>query len=198
MSARATWKLIQAVLGTTQDGIPGKNDENALEELRDAALAEYRAAKVAPIPTQPPVDARSEKNIATLLPEAQPLARALVHLAQTHGVEIKIIDGSRTYEEQAAIYAKGRTAPGKIVTNARPGYSNHNFGIAFDIGVFEGATYIPESPLYDKVGALGKTLGLAWGGDWKTLVDKPHFEYNPKGYTIAQMRARKAAGQPIV
>lgn len=34
----------------------------------------------------------------------------------------------RTLAEQAAAYAKGRTAPGKIVTNAKPGQSAHNVG----------------------------------------------------------------------
>jgi peptidoglycan L-alanyl-D-glutamate endopeptidase CwlK len=35
-------------------------------------------------------------------------------------------------EEQAALYAKGRTAGGRIVTKARPGESFHNHGLAFD------------------------------------------------------------------
>ena len=56
-----------------------------------------------------------------------------------NGIIIKVISGLRTYDEQNGLHAKGRTTPGKIVTNARGGYSNHNFGIAFDIGVFEGA-----------------------------------------------------------
>lgn len=40
--------------------------------------------------------------------------------------------GTRTMAEQAALYFQGRTAPGKIVTNARPGMSLHNYGIAVD------------------------------------------------------------------
>lgn len=54
--------------------------------------------------------------------------------------------GLRTYEEQNALYAQGRTAPGNKVTNAKGGFSNHNFGIAFDIGIFEGAKYLGDSP----------------------------------------------------
>jgi peptidoglycan L-alanyl-D-glutamate endopeptidase CwlK len=124
-------------------------------------------------------DPRSEKSISTLLPEVRPLARALVHKASALGIQIRVISGFRTYEEQAALYAQGRTTPGRVITNARPGYSNHNFGIAFDVGVFEGSRYLGESPKYKAVGALGMDIGLEWGGSWKTLVDEPHFQLRP-------------------
>ena len=126
------------------------------------------------------MDDRSEKAIATLLPQVQPYARALVKKAAQHGITIKVIAGLRTYEEQNELFAQGRTKPGRIVTNARGGFSNHNFGIAFDVGVFEGASYLGESPKYKAVGALGLDLGLEWGGNWKTFLDEPHFQLRPK------------------
>lgn len=148
-----------------------------------------------------PVDARSEKTIATLLPEVQPFARALVHKASANGVTIKILSGLRTYEEQEALYAQGRSAPGNKVTNARGGYSNHNFGIAFDIGVFEGAKYLADSPKYKAVGVLGMELGMEWGGNWKTIVDQPHFQLRPQWAVnlgeremLAELRMRKDSG----
>lgn len=106
------------------------------------------------------VDDRSEKVIATLLDEVQPLARALVQDAVGIGIHIKVISCLRSYDEQDALYAKGRTASGKRVTNARGGYSNHNFGIAFDSGAFSGNKYLSESPTYKAVGVLGMELGL--------------------------------------
>jgi len=39
----------------------------------------------------------------------------------------------RTFKEQEAIYAQGRTKPGVIVTKAKPGLSVHNYGMAIDI-----------------------------------------------------------------
>jgi peptidoglycan L-alanyl-D-glutamate endopeptidase CwlK len=105
------------------------------------------------------VDDRSEKAIATLLPQVQPYARALVKKAAQHGITIKVIAGMRTYDEQNELFTQGRTKPGRIVTNARGGFSNHKFGIAFDVGVFEGANYLGESPKYKAVGALGMDLG---------------------------------------
>src|SRR4030095_8656518 len=125
------------------------------------------------------VDPRSESVIATLLPEVQPYARALVTKSAQNGITIKVISGLRTYDEQNALCAQGRTKPGKIVTKARGGYSNHNFGIAFDIGVWEGNSYKDESPKYKAVGVLGMDLGLEWGGNWKTIEDQPHFQLRP-------------------
>lgn len=52
------------------------------------------------------------------------------------------VSGFRTVEEQAAIYAQGRTIPGRIVTKAKPLLSFHNYGLATDWGYFEGNKYI--------------------------------------------------------
>ena len=150
------------------------------------------------------VDARSESVIATLHPQVRLYARALVLKAKAEGITIKVISGLRTYAEQDALYAKGRTRPGSKVTNARGGYSNHNFGIAFDVGVFDGTRYIPESSRYKAVGALGRELGLEWGGNWKTMQDEPHFQLRPRWAAagtereiLAELRTRKGSGKDL-
>jgi peptidoglycan L-alanyl-D-glutamate endopeptidase CwlK len=146
------------------------------------------------------VDERSEKVIATLHPQLRDLARKFVLAAAEQGVTIKLISGLRTYNEQDALYAKGRTAPGPKVTNARAGYSNHNFGLAFDIGVFSGGKYLPESPLYKTVAHIGKWLGFEWGGDWTSIKDEPHYQLRPKwangmkeSAMLAELRRRTLA-----
>ncbi len=151
-----------------------------------------------------PVDPRSEKCILTLLPEVRSIARSLVQKAGQSGIPIKIISGLRTYAEQDELYAQGRSKPGPKVTNARGGYSNHNFGIAFDIGVFAGSKYLAESVKYKAVGALGMDLGLEWGGSWQSIVDQPHFQLRPEWARdlrekdlLAQLRERVQAGKPI-
>lgn len=152
------------------------------------------------------VDPRSEKCIATLLPEVRPFARALVQNAAAAGITIKIISGLRTYEEQNQLYAQGRTVvpPDNRVTNARGGFSNHNFGIAFDVGVFEGRDYLGESPKYAAVGVLGQELGLDWGGNWKTFKDMPHFQLRPtwalempEREMLANLRERKSVNKEV-
>ena len=156
-----------------------------VEEMTDAEVVEANERLTV-------FDDRSEKNLATLLPAVQAKARAFMTACASAGVPVKIISGARTYPEQDALYAQGRTAPGDIVTYARAGFSNHNFSCAFDIGIFSPG-YLEESPLYDKAGALGKSVGLVWGGDWKgKKCDKPHFEY-PTDYSLKDMRDMVAA-----
>jgi len=201
---------VQKALGVEVDGTAGPETWNAIYNRicrakakagppRKTSVVESAAVRAG---ARNRVDDRSEKAIATLLPQVQPYARALVKKAAQHGITIKVIAGLRTYEEQNELFAQGRTKPGRIVTNARGGFSNHNFGIAFDVGVFEGANYLDESPKYKAVGALGMDLGLEWGGNWKTFVDEPHFQLRPKwagdmkeSAMLAELRTRKDSGK---
>lgn len=150
------------------------------------------------------IDERSETNLKGLRPEVRDLARNLVREAARHGIKIKVTSGLRTYDEQNALYAQGRTKPGRIVTNARGGYSNHNFGIAFDVTIFNGRNPVWESPQYKIVGAIGKRLGLEWGGDWRGFNDEPHFQLRPpwaagmaERLMLAEMRSRVARGKDL-
>jgi peptidoglycan L-alanyl-D-glutamate endopeptidase CwlK len=191
---------VQKELGVQVDGRAGPETWGAIY----AHVVKPTVAGVPPGQALEAVDARSEKNIATLLPEVQPMARALVQRAAFNGIRIKVLSGLRTYAEQDELYAQGRTAPGLKVTNARGGYSNHNFGIAFDIGVFEGQKYLAESVKYKAVGVLGTDLGLDWGGNWTSIVDQPHFQLRPawsvdlaEKEMLAELRGRLAAGTPV-
>ena len=145
---------------------------------------------------------RSEGNIQSLQPKAQEKARAFLKQVNDGlgdgDVVLKIISGTRTYAEQDALFAQGRTKfPGPIVTRARGGQSNHNFGVAWDIGVFKAGQYIPESELYKKAGEIGKSLGLEWGGDWKTIQDEPHFQAI-KESELASTRVKFESGQALI
>lgn len=196
-------KMIAAVqksLGVTVDGKAGPETWGAIY----AALVKPSIGGKEPEDAVSKVDERSEKVLATLLPEVRPYARSLVQKAAAAGITIRVISGLRSYEEQDALYAKGRTAPGGKVTNARGGYSNHNFGIAFDVGVFAGTKYLADSPHYKAVGALGMDLGLEWGGSWTSIVDQPHFQLRPawaagmpEREMLAALRRRVAEGEPV-
>lgn len=143
-------------------------------------------------------DTRSEAVIATLLPQVQAYARALFFKAKERGFAMTLISGTRSFAEQDKLFAKGRDAQGrvigKVVTNARGGYSNHNFGIAFDVALFDAqGKYIKDGALYRPVGVLGEEIGLEWGGRWTSLVDPSHFQLRPQwaaGMREAQMLAR--------
>ena len=145
-------------------------------------------------------DPRSETNIATLAPKAQAAARAFLAAAipamEEHGVQIRIICGTRSYAQQDALYAQGRTRPGSKVTNAKGGFSNHNFGIAWDIGLFEGKKYLEESPAYKACAAIGAAQGLDCGAFWKSFSDEPHYQLDI-GLSTSQLRQRTAQGKPV-
>jgi len=111
----------------------------------------------------------------------------------------------RTIAEQDAIYAQGRTKPGKIVTRARGGYSWHNYGLAVDIvlihdvdgdgdydrAVWDVKTDFDGDKISDwmEVVAIFKQYGWDWGGDWgRDISDPPHFQ-KTFGYSVRQLLA---------
>ena len=171
MDTEMVIRAVQRKLGIEADGRPGP--------ITWAAIYSKIVGEEVPAELSGNVDARSEAVILTLHPTARSYARALVNKAASIGIDIKVISGLRTFAEQDKLYAQGRTTPGKKVTNAKGGQSNHNYGIAFDVGVFDGTKYLPTSPKYKVVGGLGQDLGLEWGGKWTTIVDEPHFQLRP-------------------
>jgi len=127
-----------------------------------------------------------------LVPELCGLAARHISLCSSEGIDLLVVQAYRSLGEQAAIYAQGRTAPGKVVTNARPGFSWHNFGRAYDVAVVIEGRLLWQGAEYSRAGKIGKSLGLVWGGDFKGVRgDLGHFEYHP-GLSLAQ--ARTAVG----
>ena len=137
------------------------------------------------------------RRLEDLHPTVAGLARQLVTLAQAEGIEILVTSTLRTFEDQAELYAIGRTKPGKKVTNAPPGKSWHNFSLAFDVvPVIEGKP-VWNSPLWERIGELGKGLGLLWGGDFRGFKDKPHFEFHPN-LDLAEANRRREAARELL
>lgn len=153
------------------------------------------------------LDERSMKNVSTLHSKVQQIFRDWIAecqiLAKAHGYEYKAISGNRTFEEQAKLYEQGRTTPGRIVTNAKPGYSNHNFGLAVDMGVFKNGKYLDESnpseaeAFHRKAATVGEKYNLEWGGNWRSFKDYPHFEYKTSK-TLAQLRQIVSEGRDVL
>ena len=98
----------------------------------------------------------------------------LKQLASAEGISFRVTEGYRTKERQAELYAKGRTAPGRIVTYRKN--STHCKGIAFDIVILKGKGVSWKGEDYFRIGEIGESLGLVWGGRWKTLRDYCHFQ----------------------
>jgi peptidoglycan L-alanyl-D-glutamate endopeptidase CwlK len=117
------------------------------------------------------------------------LAAAITTLIDTlykNGIQIEVVQGLRTFAEQDALYAQGRTRPGPIVTRARGGQSNHNYGLAVDVVPFNNGKPNWNAPMgiWLAIGTGAQKLGLEWGGDWKKFVDKPHIQL--PGLSVAE------------
>lgn len=150
------------------DGIWGKNTDSAdkeFDEFTERNVNNYGR-----------FDSRSEAQIRTLILPAQVLAREFM-LAANAFETVKILSGNRTYAEQDAIYAQGRTVPGIIVTKAKGGQSNHNFGIAWDIGIFRDGKYFDKDQPYIDLGykIMPTFMDLEWGHNWHSIHDNPHY-----------------------
>lgn len=140
------------------------------------------------------------RDIKQLHPELQKKIQALIELCQENGITIGIGECVRTVAEQDALYAKGRTAPGSRVTNAKGStYSSmHQWGIGCDFylkmdidgdGQTSDDAFNNAKKTFNKVGALAKYIGLEWGGDWKSPVDLPHLQLPNWGSTAAKLKA---------
>jgi peptidoglycan L-alanyl-D-glutamate endopeptidase CwlK len=145
-------------------------------------------------------DARSEGNIITLLPKAQIEARKFLQLCKNAGKDVRIISGTRTYNEQNTIYAQGRTTPGPVVSHARGGQSNHNFGIAWDIGIFNNGSYSINDEEYISLAdtILPHITTLEWGGNWHSIKDNPHYQLKAVSNDVADIRHLFENGQVYV
>ena len=122
------------------------------------------------------------------------MARQLLKAAPPN---TKILSGTRSYAEQDALFSQR-----PVVTRARGGRSWHNFGTAVDIGLFDakgkyltGATRAEEKAYASAAAQIKAAVpGIAWGGDWTSFVDMPHYYFNT-GLTIAQTRQKFESGK---
>lgn len=90
-------------------------------------------------------------------------------------VTLRISQGLRTIDEQDALFAQGRTKPGPKVTNARGGSSYHNYGLAIDLVEIKD-NKANWNFKYELLLPFAEKYGFFWGGNFKSIVDKPHFE----------------------
>lgn len=124
------------------------------------------------------------RDLKDLVPEFYPLACAIVRRAENEcgpGIKCIVTMTLRSSVEQAALYAQGRTLPGRIVTNAPPGTSYHEVRRAFDVLLLRGGKVIDDirDPAWQKFGSIvDEEEPCCWGGHWKN-ADGPHVEYHP-------------------
>ena len=139
----------------------------------------------------------SSRSLDDLLPSVRAKAIALRDACEACGIELRFTSTYRDFAYQDILYEQGRTAKGPnaratkpmgdIVTRAKPGQSWHNWKRAFDVVPMKDGRCVWSDPaLWQRIGSLGKLQGLAWGGDFRSIKDLPHFEL-PEGHTLDGM-----------
>lgn len=134
-------------------------------------------------------DRHTNRRISGIHPAVKASAYNFINQAEAElGIKLRVTAGLRSFNEQDELYEQGRTAPGGVVTNARGGQSYHNYGLAIDVVEITDAGQANWDTDWDAIGALGESLGWEWGGNWTSIVDKPHFQM-AFGLSTTQLRS---------
>lgn len=166
-------------------------DPNAAHAVDERVAELLKGEELVPPPPLPP-----EFFMTTEVEEWQPLARSASRqwdllddafrqrllmsfrlLHDRYGYDMVLIEGYRSPQRQATLAALGPS-----VTRAGPFESYHQFGLAADCAFLrDGHIVISEKDpwamaAYERYGQIAKTLGLVWGGDWRSLRDLGHVE----------------------
>lgn len=127
------------------------------------------------------MDGRSETNLIGVYPALADKVRDAADVLARQRTFLLVVSGLRTAAQQDALYAQGRTAPGHQVTNAKAGYSMHNYGLAVDVvpylsGGSGRLNWDSDTPQFQVMVTVLEEEGLEWGGDWKHFPDRDHFQ----------------------
>ena len=117
----------------------------------------------------------NSRDINLLRPDVAANCRKLIEIAKRDGYPVLVTGTVRDEAYQRYCYEKG--------TSNTPLPSFHAAGLAFDICKnIKGHEY-DDNDFFAYCGALGQKMGFEWGGTWKSIVDKPHFQWSSGGNT---------------
>ena len=121
---------------------------------------------------------KNSRDIKDLLSVVYLKALAFKEECAKEGIDVLITSTVRDQEAQAALYAQGRTRPGKIVTNAKPGQSWHNHACAFDfVPIVNGKAQWNDTLTFERCGKIAESVGLEWAGRWTRFRELAHCQY---------------------
>ncbi len=129
-------------------------------------------------------------NRKLLHPRLDYLLDKLLKECAKNNIYIIVTEGFRDQKRQNELYAQGRTKKGSIVTYAKDALSSHHgWGVAIDFAIND-STLLYNAKYMSKVGAIAKSVGLGWGGDWKGFVDTPHIYLPSWGSTTKKLKSK--------
>ncbi|MBA9026968.1 peptidoglycan-binding protein [Peribacillus huizhouensis] len=140
-------------------------------------------------------DQRNLNNINKLAYNTKKAALQWYRYCCEQEIDLLIYETTRTLEEQARNYKSGASQTMR---------SYHLVGQALDfvpvkdrLAIWNGF----DTPKIKNAIAKAKQLGFTWGGDWTTLVDKVHLQYEYNGYgtdPFGSVKETATAPRPIV
>lgn len=133
-------------------------------------------------------DKRNAGILSSLCVKAQQEGENLLAAWEKEGIWVLLTQGYRSWAAQAWDYASGRYRPGPIITNAKPGWSFHQFKVAFDFVPADGngGIHYEDNNRYQQAITIAKTLGWESGQDFPS-PDKPHLQFTG-GHDITYFR----------
>lgn len=120
----------------------------------------------------------SDRDLDHLDPKVAVAAKAAIADCAAVGMSTLVTCTYRPEQEQADLYAQGRTKPGPIVTNAKPGQSFHQYRVALDLYPNPGGKpdFTGKHPWWPRIAAIFKAHGFEWAWEWKRGKEMPHFQ----------------------
>lgn len=76
---------------------------------------------------------KPNRDIKLLAPQFYEMVDAVIIDLKSMGLDAGIYEGFRSLERQQHLWESGRSRPGPILTNAKPGQSAHNWGLGADL-----------------------------------------------------------------
>lgn len=133
----------------------------------------------------------ASRKVEDLHPTVAAKCNAFLAACEEQGIDVLITSTYRDIASQNALYAQGRSKPGKRVTNARGGQSFHNWQVAFDfVPLRHGKPQWQDTALFAQCGAIAESVGLEWAGRWKSFKELAHCQYTG-GLTLRDFQAGK-------
>ena len=134
----------------------------------------------------------NSRNINDLKPKVAAMCSEFINRCKDAGIDVIITSTYRDAESQNALYAQGRTLPGKKVTNAKAGQSFHNWRVAFDFcPIVNGKCQWNDDALWTQCGEIAEGVGLEWAGRWVKFKETAHCQYTG-GLSLADFQAGKS------
>ena len=118
-------------------------------------------------------------------PEANAALKRMTSDAARVGIELNMFSGYRTYARQKQLYDNAVKKDGRLIAETysmRPGYSEHQTGLAFDIGGRDSSLWMSASFGNTREGKWLKVNGPSYGFILRYPKEKEHvtgIKYEP-------------------